>query len=40
MSFFDKNKRLETELKKKIAAFAPSDLGGESVTEDLAAAAG
>ena len=40
MSFFDKNKRLETELKKKIAAFAPSDFGGETVTEDLAAAAG
>ena len=33
-------KRLEAELKKKIAAFTASDFGGETVTNDLAAAAG
>ena len=30
--------RLENQLKKKIAAFVPSDFGGEEVTADLAAA--
>ena len=33
-------KRPEKELKKKIAAFAPSDFGGETVENDLSAAAG
>ncbi len=33
-------KRLETDLKKKIAAFTSCDFGGETVTEDLMAAAG
>ena len=40
MSLFGAEKQLEQELKQKIAAFAPSDFGGEAVTGDLSAAAG
>ena len=40
LPFISAKKRLEAKLKKEIAAFAPADFGGETVTNDLSAAAG